>query len=178
MNTAPLPPITEYELSRFTAEAGIQARHEAAALPGDPAQIGALMRAATAQPASTQERGELVNGIPLYPLNFAVTLATTELDRFCRKMEDKPSELQTILRMLVCFHLPVFAYQTIQSTPEPLAVLDAEGMKLAGHWGVAEMAAFGQFIARMKAQNPCTQSPNPEPDKVPGKSKPGGKAKR
>lgn len=174
---APLPPMTEYELSQHLAQAGMSARAEAANLPGDPAQLMALMRAGSAQPAPTREHAEVVNGLPLYPLNLAVTLATTELGRLCQKLADAPSEVQTILRMVVCFHRPAMAYQTLQHGPEGLAALDAEGFKLAGHWGIPEMTAFGQFIARVKAQSPSTQAA-PPPAPPPGKPKRGGKARR
>lgn len=167
----PLPPLTEREVSLHTAHAGIEARSAAAQLGGDPHQVGSLLRAADALPATGREHVVTIGGVGFHAITLAVTLATQELSRAASLAGEPVSNALFITRLAAAFHDPVEVYEMLTVPGGGLAELDAFAMGLVGHWSPLDIEAFAAHIQRCKARSPSLQ-PEAEAEE-PGKSKPG-----
>lgn len=152
------PPLSEYEASFHTMQAASAARAEAAQMGGDPAQIGALLRAAQPVPAP----GFTIGGVSLHPINLAVTVAIAEITRLT---ENNANAALTVARLAYCFHAPRDAFLLL--TQGKLSELDAKALSLTEHWQEGHILAFSNYVQACKANNPSTQAPAPV---LPGKS--------
>lgn len=160
---SPTATITEREVSRLEAEAGLQARAAAEHQGGDPAQISSLVRAAQAMPPVTMETKDMIGGIVLHRLVLLVTLCIQELQRLAAQSPAPPSDLLTIARLVACFHAPHRAWQDLTSG---LPTLDAWAIPLVAHWQAGEVQQFTSFIEMLKKQSPSLQA---DADTSPGK---------
>lgn len=167
----PPPIITEREVSRQEALAGLEAKAIAEQQGGDPSQISALSRVASAMPAAMPEHRERIGGVGLHPLALLPILCTQELQRLAAKEPSPPAHLLTIARLAACLHHPHRAWQDLTSTG--LAALDAWAVPLVAAWQPADVQRFHAYVEQLKQQTPSLEA---EPDTTPGK--PARKVKR
>jgi hypothetical protein len=163
-----IPPthtITEREVSRLEAEAGLQARAAAEHQGGDPAQISALARAAQAMPSTAMEPKDMIGGILLHRLVLLVTLCIQELQRQAAQSPARPSDLLTIARLVACFHAPHRAWHDLAGSG--LSALDAWAIPLVAHWQAGEIQQFTAYIELLKKQSPSLEA---DQEQTPGKS--------
>lgn len=159
------PTITEREVSRLEAEAGLQARAAAEHQGGDPAQISALVRAAQAMPPAALEPKEMIGGVSLHRNALLVTLCCGELQRLSAQASAPPSNLLVITRLAACFHNPTRAWQDL--TDSGLAALDAWAVALVAHWMPEDVKRFTDYVELLRRRSPSLQA---DDDNAPGKS--------
>lgn len=143
----PRPEMTEKELSRHVAVAGLEAQAEAAHLPGDPAQVAAVQAEAQRQtPEAHANPFQVVCGVA-FPERMTLSLAL-DLGSLSDKLKGRP-DLETVAA------LAAFLHQTATGTPPDLSdpnlpdALVASGLKLAGGWSVAEIDAFTAYLKEL-----------------------------
>ncbi|MES2596384.1 MAG: hypothetical protein V4662_13650 [Verrucomicrobiota bacterium] len=174
------PFITSRDLSMHEAVAGINARSEAAGLGGDPTQIGALGRAASAQPPQMRECAAVIGGLEMHAMALAVALAITEMGRQAELTAQaqgvQPHAMLTVARMAACCHEPLQAYEML-TQGSGLAELDAYAVQLTATWQPRDIGAFNDFIAQQRVRNASLQA-RPEDGSTLGKSRRQGRGKK
>jgi hypothetical protein len=156
------PTITEREVSRRQAEAGIHARVAAQTLGGDPAQVRALLSAASGESPEIRETPESIGGISFHGLDLATSLANTALAAHPAAKKAVPPALQ-VARLVLVFADPLEAYDLLTNdSPDALREFDRTALDMVARWTKTEIEAFADYLATLK---PAEETP------VLGKSK-------
>jgi hypothetical protein len=144
------PTITEREVSRRQAEAGIQARVAAQALGGDPTQVRGLLHAAAGESPEPRETPESIGGISFHGLDLATSLANTALAGHSGTKKAVPPALQ-VARLVLVFADPLEAYDLLTNgSPDALRDFDRTALDMVARWGKAEIEAFADYLATLK----------------------------